>query len=259
VPTLRAVRHARAGFDPRFFEKSPLFWPITPAARAFAQERDWPEVSAYARIFDGAAPVHFEPAVPRPRRHRRAAVDVAALYDARIVHDAAVPTRARSWHDFLNALVWGTFPRSKRVLHERQHEELVARVTPGAKRLPGERSRQHDAIALLDEGGVVVLEAPEEEVGVVFGHALYEGIVLGVRSMAARAVVAKVEAAPRALSGWVALADAALERRLAQALSPEALPRIALEKLPVPRVTAAGSPAPRPRRAPPSPSGRCGA
>ena len=246
MTTLRAIRRSQSAFDPLFFEKSPFFWPILRAARAFGEERGWPEVSTYARVFEADAPVRFEAAPPLPRRHRRAAIDPGALYDARITEDGCVPTRERSWHDFLNALVWGTFPRSKRALHERQHRAIASQlqalttppqsggraVAPHATRLPGARSREHDALALIDEGGVVLLESPGRRVGLVFGHALYEGLVLGVRAMAARVVEAKVASIPADPAGVVHGADAALEERLLSGgLVPELLPRIALAEL----------------------------
>jgi hypothetical protein len=90
----------------------------------------------------------------------------------------------------------------------------------------------HDALALLDEGGVVVLDDGRRRLGVLFGHALYEGLVLGVRAMAARAVETRLESVPREASACVALADAALEQRLLdRELHPDALPRVALAEL----------------------------
>jgi hypothetical protein len=230
VPTLRAIRRSQSAFDPLFFEKSPLFWPIARAAHAFANDSSWPEVSTYSRVFESEAEaIRFELATPQPRRHRRTAVDPGALYDARITERACVPTRERSWHDFLNALVWGTFPRAKRVLHERQHRAITSRMPPAATRLPGARSREHDALALIDEGGVILIAAPGKRVGVVFGHALYEGLVLGVQAMVARAVHVQVEAIPAEV---VYAADKALEERLQHGeLVPEVLPRIALAEL----------------------------
>jgi hypothetical protein len=69
-------------------------------------------------------------------------------------------------------------------------------------------------------------------VGIVFGHALYEGLVLGVRAMAARVVVATIEELPSAPAGWVELADRVLEDRLrSEELAPNALPRVALAEL----------------------------
>jgi hypothetical protein len=231
VHTLRVQRAQASAFEPRFFERSERFWPIARAAANFAHLADWPQVSEYGRAFDAEPPVRFVVAAPRPRRQRRAGrVDPKALYDARITLERCVPTRPRTWHDFMNALVWATFPRAKRALHERQLRALASRIPAGATRLPGTRSREHDALALLDEGGVVVLEAPEAPpLRIVFGHALYEGLVLGVRAMVARAVIAPVACLPEGARERVGLGDAVLEARLrAPDLAPEALPRIAL-------------------------------
>jgi hypothetical protein len=81
------------------------------------------------------------------------------------VNDGMVRTRNESWHDFLNALVWATFPLAKTALHRRQHGLVV----PKAPR----RTPEGDALAMLDEGGFFL---PNR---VVFGHAIYEGLVLG--------------------------------------------------------------------------------
>jgi hypothetical protein len=130
----------------------------------------------------------------------------------------------------LNALVWGAFPRAKRKLHARQHEAIARALGPCARTLPPARSRDHDALALIDEGGVVVLETGAgERASMVFGHALFEGLVLGVRATIARAVIAPVREIPRGVRECVRAADAMLEGRLGDPqLRPEMLPRIAL-------------------------------
>ncbi|HEY6459416.1 MAG TPA: DUF3025 domain-containing protein, partial [Polyangiaceae bacterium] len=203
-------------FRAAFFEESPLFWPIAPAARPFAAWPDWPPVEAYALAFGAmAAPVRFEEQPLAQRRRRRVAVDPAALYDARIAREGRVPTRARSWHDFLNALVWATFPRAKRALHARQLRALEARIDPGARVLPATRSREHDALALIDEGGVVALDDGRSARLVLFGHALYEGLVLRRGAMTActiRLAVADVHLAER---DAIARAEEAVLARLA--------------------------------------------
>jgi Protein of unknown function (DUF3025) len=222
--TSLAVRRRReVPFDPRFFDADPLFWPIARAAATFAAESDWPEVESYARAFAGRPAVTFEAASPEPRR-RRGPRDPAALYDARITRDRCVLTRPRSWHDYLNALVWATFPRAKLALHERQHRALSARIEPGASRLPATRSREQDALALIDEGGVVLLADAERQVPVVFGHAIYEGIVLGVRPTMARVLTAALPPGPVDEAACLTLADETLASRLAgPALVPEDL------------------------------------
>jgi hypothetical protein len=221
------VRSIDPPFDGRFFERHALFWPLAPAAACFAGERDWPAVEAYGRAFGDRAPVRFELAAPPRGRRRATPLDPGQLYDARIARERCVPTRARSWHDFLNALVWAAFPRAKLALHERQHRALVERLPAGACTLPPTRSREHDALALLDEGGVVVLEGSSERVLVVFGHALYEGLVLGRGPVTACAITATVTTLPGARHERVALADGALARHLrTAALDPRALLRL---------------------------------
>jgi hypothetical protein len=171
------------------------------------------------------------------------------LYDGRIAIGRRVPTRANCWHDFLNALVWGTFPRSKQALHSRQHRAIAARIEPGARVLPPTRTRELDALALLDEGGVIVsADDPEplkkalrfdthsdrasashgsvstgvlrnaiasgQAEAIVFGHAIFESLVLGVAPAAVAAFV-RPRGAPNEPLG-------ALDRALADALGDSA-------------------------------------
>jgi hypothetical protein len=204
---LVAVRRA-VQFDPRFMAKDALFWPVARAASALGPCHDFPSTDALANVFEGDPPVRF--VAPTPRRRRGAPVDVRALYDARITIDRAVPTRPRCWHDFMNALVWGTFPKAKFALHARQHRLIAARIAPGARGLPP-RSRELDALALIDEGGVVVLASAPAAVqaslrtggpgslrgcvesgaadALVFGHAIYESLALGVKPAIVAALV----------------------------------------------------------------------
>jgi len=203
------VRVRRATpFDPGFLARSPLLWPLAGAARRLGRLDGFPSHEALRQVFEGQPPVSFVPAAPRGRR--RSSVDVAALYDGRITLERRVPTRAGCWHDLMNALVWGTFPAAKSALHARQHRAIAARVAPGARALPPTRTPELDALALLDEGGVVVMAddvhgiraALRERSGalrasivtgsaeaVVFGHAIFESLVLGVSPAAVAAIV----------------------------------------------------------------------
>jgi hypothetical protein len=227
---LATIRRTKP-FEPRVFE-DPALWPLRRAARALGPIRDFPSHDDLARVFAGAPPVRFVPPIARARRGRRESIDVMSLYDARIAVDGVVPTRARCWHDLMNALVWGTFPRAKAALHARQHRLVVSRLAPGARTLPP-RNREMDALAILDEGGVVVLASEPEHVeralrsghgtlatlvaariarGVVFGHAIYESTALGAPPAV---VAALVLAGDLGATDVVAAADAALARVLA--------------------------------------------
>ena len=224
---LRGVRaQARRTFDGALFERDLRLWALRPAARAFADVRDWPGVEAIDRALSARAGVRFVPAERRPRR-QRGPVDLDKLYDAHIVR-GEVPTRANDWHDLLNALVWATFPRAKAALHARQHRAVQAWARTHAMmldahtvaKLPNARTRELDALALLDEGGVLLVG----DRSILFGHAHYEGIALGVPAMIGRAVRLDVpdEDDPERL---VMAADAEFVRRLSEPLVPEDLPR----------------------------------
>jgi hypothetical protein len=64
---------------------------------------------------------------------------------------------------------------------------------------------------------------------VVFGHAIFEGLVMHTPSMIARAVEIDASAAPGAADGaWLGWVDERLAERIAGPLSPELLPRLPL-------------------------------
>jgi hypothetical protein len=186
------------------FAGSPLAWPIRDAVGCLAgraASATLPSVAALDEALGGRAGVRFVPAPPRRRRGPR-----PMQYDACIVLRGEVPTRANSLHDLMNALVWATFPRSKRAIHERQ-------VRLGAPARPRARSPEGDAVAMLDEGGIVIVAADDRRAeveaaarardaeavaacvaagaarGVVFGHAIYEHLARGAEGPAATPVL----------------------------------------------------------------------
>jgi Protein of unknown function (DUF3025) len=229
---LRLVRHEHSTFEASFFERHAEHWPIARAAATFADRDDWPEPTEYGAAFVGEGPVRFELAPPRRRRPRGELVIREELYDAVIVQRRVVPTRARMWHDYLNALVWATFPRSKLALHTRQHAAIERWLPEGATQLPNARTRELDALALVDEGGVLVLDFGERRTSMVFGHALFEGLVFGQPAMIARAAVLDARAhEPVEGHEAVLLADLLLSTMLTdpgRIVSPDELPRAPL-------------------------------
>src|SRR5262249_23742435 len=129
-----------------------------------------------------------------------------------------------SWHDFLNALVWATFPESKRRIHALQASALVHASAACAHTLPNARTREQDALALLDEGGVLELSAEGESLLRGFGHALYEGLVRGGPAATASCLTFELARLP-VRDVAAAVADRLLAQRLDAPLPPEALSR----------------------------------
>jgi hypothetical protein len=187
-----------------------------------------------------------------------------------IVNRRIVPTRARMWHDYLNALVWATFPQAKLAFHRRQHAAIERWIPQGATQLPNARTRELDALALIDEGGVLVLDEGDRQTPMIFGHALFEGLVLGQPAMIARAVIleatrrgegAAEKFAVREMPACSPCPNWQITRRadalLAEALndtsrfvSPDELPRLPLHTLGMwtPGATAAFDPASKEER-----------
>jgi hypothetical protein len=202
----------------RFFDADPRFWPIAPAAERYASQPGFPTPDELT-----APGVRFV-ASSKPRRTRRRTAPGAPGYDARIV-GGEVPTRPACWHDFLNALVWATFARAKRALHHRQAAALHASVPPGSLTLPNSRTRELDALALLDEGGILILhQTPTAFLDMAFGHALYENLVVGGPRITASALVLAVETLP-SREAAADVADQLLAERLREPFGPEALSR----------------------------------
>lgn len=199
----------RVGWDARFCQRSPWFWPLTAAASRFEKNADWPSLeqldAIYAELAGAVGPLRFRENVRKQDKRADGQVVLSALYDARISQAGEVPTRERDWHDLLNMLCFATFPRSKRALHARQYACLARRIPPGTRRLPNARTPEQDALTLFDEGGVALALEPdaaaqltaageggretaalelvaERRLRVVpFGHALFEHLVEGLR------------------------------------------------------------------------------
>lgn len=202
---------------PAPFERSPFFATIADAASRLSPRTSFPTPEEIDVALASRSGVRFVRQPPRPRRARRTPDDPRQMYDARIAA-GEVPTRASSWHDLMNALVWATFPVAKRALHARQHRL----VTPGAPH----RTRTLDALALVDEGSVVVESAvalhDEREIQdalragdaslAVFGHAIYEGLALGWPMPIASVVVVSPVPSPGRGEDLDASIAAAIER-----------------------------------------------
>jgi len=212
---------------------SPLAWPIAQAlARFEAREGRVPPVAQIDEMLSVRAGVRFVPASPRPRR--RVTLDRARLYDARITQAGEVPTREGNLHDFMNALVWASFPLAKMAIHVRQHALIESRIE--GSRLPEHRTPEQDMLAMVDEGGIAVLTTDAAAVeaategrdsdalgrivaagrarGAVFGHALFEHLERKADTLVwGRAMVLSAHDLMKALD------PAAIDERLAHAIA----------------------------------------
>lgn len=264
-----ALTHTRP-FSSGALHESAWYWPIDPAVRAlgpldaFPTREQLTALHARAAVHADVPPLTFARYVKRTRKVRRAGpIDVDALYDGAINARREVPTRDGDWHDLFNALVFASFPRSKHALHARQYAQLRLRVDATARKLPGARSREQDALTLFDEGGTFVagdsamlatLRSLESDgfypalraaiaaralVVAPFGHALFEHKVAGLRgpsSFAYLLPLARLHEDPTELVGSIDTAFAAVLADPARFCSPAELRRLDLTDLGEPLV-----------------------
>ncbi|MCX4240318.1 DUF3025 domain-containing protein [Paraliomyxa miuraensis] len=113
----------------------------------------------------------------------------SAGYEAAVVA-GTIPTREGSWHDTFNVLSFIAFPRTKHALHRRYLELQHGRRDPTSGRL-GNRGREEDALALLDEASIVLAALPEaiEPLERARREGTLEPLDHAVRSHGARAYV----------------------------------------------------------------------
>lgn len=153
------------------------------------------------------------------------------------VSEGGIPTRDGSWHDVFNVLAFLAFPRAKPALHRRVLALQRGRVAAGGP--AGVRSREEDALALLDEGSLVIAGSPaalatldaarrdgslsriDEAVHAgglvvrVLGHALLEHLVLDRPPIGAGIVTVPLPEPPT---------PAAIDRALAERISAGGFP-----------------------------------
>jgi hypothetical protein len=129
----------------------------------------------------GGCGVRFVAAAPKPRRGRRRPERQPMAYERTVYDRGEVPTRADSWHDFFNALVWCALPLTKAALNERQC--VAPRFATDADVLRAQtRTREQDRLAMFDEGGAVIVTgraAGTPTRAFVLGHAVHELEVAG--------------------------------------------------------------------------------
>jgi len=168
------------------FHNSPILHQLSALTRNFSNYTNWPTLSDYQSIFKlkhiGITPV-------AQATHIESFED---QYEPRVYLKQELQTRTENWHDFFNAMVWLSFPNTKKKLNS-LHFDTASNREPGTN-----RSTLENRITQFDECGAVIItsnknlleliqnhqwkelfiehkESFENEIKcVVFGHAIFE-------------------------------------------------------------------------------------
>lgn len=228
-------------WDADFHLRSPLFAPLSPAWQRLAC-RNWPELADYDRMLAATAltnksgiPIKFV-----AQQQKTSQKD----YELRTYHSGEILTRGDNWHDFFNALVWFTYPLSKREINCRH-------VIPATA---GGRSAWQNALTHFDESGLIVASSCETLTAYIenfewkklfrencektaqqmeffiFGHGLYEKALAPYIGMTGHALLLRVEPSffAKTIEEKNALIDEIVAQRLQEISSPAELSPVPL-------------------------------
>lgn len=87
-------------------------------------------------------------------------------YEPRIFLRREVLTRAESWHDLFNALVWMSFPKTKLCINRLHYESQISR----AGNLEFRRSKLENNLTHFDECGAIVISSNKELLNLLANH-----------------------------------------------------------------------------------------
>lgn len=131
-----------------------------PALLQFAPYEPLPDIEKLNKVLS-ISNLAFVPQAPKSREFNDA-------YEPRIFLKQEVQTRANSWHDFFNALVWQSFTHSKRVINK-LHYNLQKERFPSKERTPAE-----NMLTLFDENGALVVSCDKLLLDLIRAHRWHE-------------------------------------------------------------------------------------
>ena len=166
-------------WDPNFYSRSTAFEGLS-VPIDYLTGTDFPGLASMSFQAAKAGVTNFSGyplvfvAQPPKGRRRKVASALVPGYEARISQFGEVQTRLQNWHDFFNHLVWLNFPKSKATHMQKQHLQRTRTddVALTAWR-SGRRTKEQDALALFDEGGVLL----------VCDASIYEAVVSKLKAM----------------------------------------------------------------------------
>lgn len=130
------------------FDALPICGSVAHWAARFRNEGDWPSAAQLSAL---AAAQDLRNAAGRAFRFAEQTAACSQLdYEQQILDTGQVPIRIASAHDFFNALIWLTYPKTKAALNAVQCREL-------AHAPKGQRSPASNAATLFDESGLVLV------------------------------------------------------------------------------------------------------
>lgn len=207
------------GWEPLFYQQSPIFSPIEKWAANFSDCDEWPELAKYQALLERLPePISTLNGVPLKIVEQDVKpTSFEEHYAPRIYYTGEIQTRRNNWHDYFQFLTWFIFPKTKAVINAIHIPQAKERITQGGEL--GRRSPIENMLSLFDEGGCVLVASDStlldhvrefdwktlfwERRGelegqfhcITFGHAMYEKALAPYIGMTANSILLEVEPA----------------------------------------------------------------
>ncbi len=167
-------------WDSQFLDCSELFFPIMPYGKIFSNNTEWPNLIELNQFKpEGLESWSGHKIRFVKQKGSRSKEGFEGLYEPRIFLKGEVRTRLQNWHDFFNSQIWYTFPKSKSALNMRQFIAFDENADFPWKTAPLSRMREQDYMTMFDEGGCLIPYSKHISLPFIFGHAVYERMILG--------------------------------------------------------------------------------
>lgn len=224
-----------------FCQNPQIFSPIMAVLRPFLAYKDWPCRADLQQSLDERDEILLASG-----KVLWLSDNVTGDYETHLYETGGLPTREHNWHDFLNLLVWQSFPRLKAQINAMHYEEKQ-------KNSSKQRNTRQNRLTQFDESGVIVLSAyPEYEALLkahdwktlfvrqresvqaqtryfLFGHGKYEQMMSPFIGLTGKAIVLACDAS--LLQESDALQQAYVDEHLAEHLA--AFLKVAMLPLPL--------------------------
>jgi len=145
-------------WDTSVFNTSPIIKQLSNLTRHFASFSNWPSLNDYKNIF-AQNKIEIIPVAQSISIER-----FEDQYEPRVYLKKELQTRTKNWHDFFNALVWLSFPNTKKTLNS-LHFDTSSNRAPGTN-----RSTLENRITQFDECGAVIVSSNNKLLDLIRNH-----------------------------------------------------------------------------------------
>lgn len=182
-----------SSWTPNIFNRFEIFTPLLPQLQHFYDRPCWPTVLDYNQLSIARNIKSDSDKLISFVEQYEKSDDFENQYEPRIYLKGEVLSRPQNWHDFFNAMIWLTFPKTKAQINAQQYQALKTRLG-----ISKTRTMLENVLTLFDENGAIVISHNEALLNLlkdfcwkdlfwrhrelvktqmrcyVFGHSLYE-------------------------------------------------------------------------------------